>query len=635
MKVQNVVLTAWSLLWLAGCAAAPKPAPPMMIPPPAVPEIAKVPAPDMSPVPAPAHLFVRATWKSPAESLKTLEAIVGRPLEPFVQDAIGDAEVAELLAREAPGHAVVPVDPNASATQDRDRPPGLGGAFSLPLRDFARARAYAELHASVEAVRPGVVRIRRGAGEKPACTLAVAAGVAPARLVCGDSDNDVDALLPWLTRTAPLETGQTSDLVITASGPVLWAAVERHLPEILDGMNRSRRIEAAQQRWLEDGVQLLREAKGMDLTLSIDPKEVRLAFGFDVSGSKSRFTSFAFSGKPTGLPPELSRVPPGATIVGFSSGMDAALGRAFLREIIELENGREYRPMPPAGRDKRIALADRAPFFAPFFYVRGEVEPTPARRNESHGEKLLREERSAVGWSLALVDAPPAEMLSFVSDLVAEGQRSSRAPKGKSPPPAFRMAPAPASFPAGSKAVVFESDHYDYSPQTGKSLPAKKQNVVLVLSPAGTAGTGARTLVSLGVDTKELARRAKAFLDPATRERESEERDAILKADFTGASAGFALVPSSISRAVSSVLGTSSPLRGTPHRGETPVPFVLRREKDGGRLVAEVRLHDKSVVDAGAMARFGLDMLGMVMRRDGSGGGGILVPGPMPATAPD
>jgi hypothetical protein len=65
-------------------------------------------------------------------------------------------------------------------------------------------------------------------------------------------------------------------------------------------------------------------------------------------------------------------------------------------------------------------------------------------------------------------------------------------------------------------------------------------------------------------------------------------------------------------------MGTTNPLRGVPNGGKTPVSMVIRPTKGGAELTAEIRVHEPSMADAGAAARFGLDILSMsgVMRRD-------------------
>jgi hypothetical protein len=120
--------------------------------------------------------------------------------------------------------------------------------------------------------------------------------------------------------------------------------------------------------------------------------------------------------------------------------------------------------------------------------------------------------------------------------------------------------------------------------------------------------------LALGVDTKTLASKARAFLDESTKVEGATERNARLTADFQGASAGFVLFPAAVGKAIAAAASTSSPLRGTPNGGATPLPFVLRQEKDGARIVAELHVHEKSVTDGGALARFGLDLFQMAAR---------------------
>lgn len=606
--------------FVVGCSKPPAPPPP---PPAAVevapPPLAKIEPPDLSPVAAPATLFVRASWKNPAASLKTLEGIIGRPLDPFVQEAIGDAEVAELLAFDAPAHAVLLADPLAKPSGNHDLPDGMSGVFSLPLKDYARARSYAERHANVEPVRNGVVRVRRGSGERPMCSLAVSAGAAPARLVCGDTDAIVDSVLPWLTRTAAIDTTQQSDLEIVASGPVLWNALQPHLGEITRELS-GRRHNPANQRWADETFALVQDTKQVDMRITLDKKDIRWSYGFEIAGKKSSFTQLLLSGKPTGMPAELARVPADATFLGFSSGLDAALARKLFGELLHTIADESRKDPVRNTIEKETWIATRAPFFAPFAFVRGEAVPEPIKSSEYSANRRLREERAAVGWEIAIVEEAPTDFIKYVVDSVAVMEKLQKSERKNAPPLPFKVGAAPAGFPTGSKAVVFTSKHYDYSPQ-GKNLPDKKQLITLVLSPHGK-----KTIMALGVDTKALALRVKEMTSGTGPVPGTEERNAQLADDFKGASMGFAVLPANISKTASAVLATSSPLRGTPNGGVTPVPFVVRLEKDGTRLVAEMHMHEKSVTDAGAMARFGLDMLAMVMRKSPSRSDGMFVP---------
>lgn len=602
------------LLLPTACSKPPAPPPP---PPPVVetppPPLPKIEAPDLSPVAAPSTLFLRASWKSPAASLKTLEAVVGRPLEPFVQEAIGDAEVAELLSFEAPAHAVILADPVARPSGNRDLPDGMSAVFSLPLKDFARARSYAERHANVEPVRSGVVRVRRGGGDRPACSLAISAGAAPARLVCGDTDAAVDSVLPWLTRTAPNDATQQADLEVVASGPVLWAALQPHLGEITRELSgRRRRGGIGNPRWSEETFALVQDTKQVDMHITLDKKDIRWSFGFEIAGKKSAFTQLALSGKPTGMPPELERSAAEATFMGFSSGLDAGLARKMLGDLIETIADDTSKDRLREMLQKETWISAKAPFFAPFAFVRGEAVAEPRKPEERSADRRLREERAAVGWEIAIVDEAPADFIKYATDSVKLMETAQKASRKNAPPLPWRLGAAPAGFPAGSKALVFTSKHYDYSPQ-GKAMPDKKQNITLVLSPFGK-----KTIMAVAVDTKDLAQRVKAMTTGTGPVAGTEARNAQLAEDFKGASAGFAVLPANIGKAASAVMATSSPLRGTPHGGVTPVPFALRLEKGGTRLVAEMHLHEKSVTDAGAMARFGLDMFAMVMRRSPS-----------------
>ena len=88
-------------------------------------------------------------------------------------------------------------------------------AVSIPLKNFDLAAAAAERDGKVTQIHPGVLRLPGKHGDKEPCDLAMAAGDAPARLVCGAGERDLDALRGWLVRGLSRTSPDTTDLVAT------------------------------------------------------------------------------------------------------------------------------------------------------------------------------------------------------------------------------------------------------------------------------------------------------------------------------------------------------------------------------------------------------------------------------------
>src|SRR5205085_1225888 len=88
-------------------------------------------------------------------------------------------------------------------------------AFSIPLRSLDDAKAAAEKDGKLTQLRPGVYQIgKRRSGKDLTCNMAASLGDAPTRLVCGQRDRDLEALLPWMTRGMPTATVGTGDIHI-------------------------------------------------------------------------------------------------------------------------------------------------------------------------------------------------------------------------------------------------------------------------------------------------------------------------------------------------------------------------------------------------------------------------------------
>jgi hypothetical protein len=625
-------LVSLSALFVCACASPPPPKEPLVVPSAsAVPApVAKAPGPDLSPVATPPNVLLRGTWRSPAQTQKAMETILGRSLEAFVQDKIGDPEVAELLDRTSPVHVALltntPTDgaagPRTSGRRlfDHDE---IAGAFSLPLRDFASARAFAERHATLEPMGPGIVQVRRTeiGDDDVRCALSVAVGSAPARLVCAERSLRLDAVVPWMTRNLPNEAPADEDWTFVGSGPVLRALVGGK--GLDDALSSSPSAELSSgTAHLRDTLRLfLDDAKQVEFRAKLDPHDTRMSFALEVAGKSSPLTKLLFSGQPTGAPPELRRAPAEVTNVGFSGGADAEIGRKLLTDLLVHDFARHasHTHAQPYGDQAAMQrLIDRFPAFAPFWFVRGVAPRESVPRNEKWLARRVREERALLGWVGIGVAMPQADLYGYFADMlkVANGQAAKSS--GSTRKPVGRTGAPPRGFPAGSKAIYLTSDHTDWTAgqRAGQALPVLNQTISVVFSPMAPGSD--KTLVVIGVDTKDLAAHTKELLQDGTPDEALRTRAGQIEADFQGAVAGMSVIPSVIGDAVAASMGTTNPLRGVPNGGKTPVSMAIRPTKGGAELTAEIRLHEPSMADAGAAARFGLDILSMsgVMRRD-------------------
>ena len=211
-------------LVLAGPLACEPAAPPVVPVAPATPAVAtgvavvQPPAYDLAPVAEPNDVVGLVRWKSASIDLTNLSSctnIAGaildqvprigltKALEKSYRDQIDAAELAGLVALDAPVDAVV--------TLDSSRTPKPVFAFAVGLTSLEGAKHAASAKGLISEIVPGVWRI----GEKDRhgfnCAIVVSAGATPARLVCAEKEKDLTALAPYLTRTLPTLAPAASD----------------------------------------------------------------------------------------------------------------------------------------------------------------------------------------------------------------------------------------------------------------------------------------------------------------------------------------------------------------------------------------------------------------------------------------
>jgi hypothetical protein len=171
------------------------------------------PAPDVSPVPAPAGLGFTVHLAHPRATFQQLSSLLGSIAATFAGASKLDPESLVALAIGAPVGAIVDLDqPIDLAVSDVDTPEGspkIAGAVALT--DLAAARELLEKYYKATPTSPGITRLEPrddapdGASPRP-CVLAAASGpdaTAPrtTRLVCGERLDAVRHLGPYLTRT--------------------------------------------------------------------------------------------------------------------------------------------------------------------------------------------------------------------------------------------------------------------------------------------------------------------------------------------------------------------------------------------------------------------------------------------------
>ncbi|MFO0587110.1 MAG: hypothetical protein U0441_06220 [Polyangiaceae bacterium] len=225
MRKSRFGAVSLAILGLCGCGPAPAPQPP---PTPtasvkpvetAAPTASVAAGPDLSPVAEPSDVVAIARWKSPIATASNLASCAGvapvivevnarmavnMVLQEVLRRPVDVRKVASLVALDAPVDVVASLDPGAKV-----RPPMVAVAMGLTSLDSAKVAITPEGQEPAE-ITPGLwgQKGKRGI----ACGVAASAGATPARLVCAESEKSLEALAPYLARTAPSVDLGTSDM---------------------------------------------------------------------------------------------------------------------------------------------------------------------------------------------------------------------------------------------------------------------------------------------------------------------------------------------------------------------------------------------------------------------------------------
>lgn len=211
-------------LLLAGPLACEPAAPavvPTAPPPPAATGVAVAvpPAYDLAPVAEPADVIGLVRWKSPSVDINNLGSCsnipggmleqlprigLGKAFQKGFRDQVDGAELAGIVALDAPVDAVVTLD-------GASRSPKPVFAVAVGLSSLEGAKHAASAKGGLTEIVPGVWRIGDKERRGLSCAVVVSSGATPARLVCAEREKDVATLAPYLTRTLPTQAPASAD----------------------------------------------------------------------------------------------------------------------------------------------------------------------------------------------------------------------------------------------------------------------------------------------------------------------------------------------------------------------------------------------------------------------------------------
>jgi hypothetical protein len=390
--------------------------------------------PDLTPVQAPENLVAFGRLGNPGGAVDTVAGWAKLPVDFRRLIQQNEPELGRLLVYEAPIEFAVALDPRA--TGDVPQPFAV---FSVGLGSVEGAVQFAKHQGqSVRMVRPGVYRVSKRS-DGPACAVAAALGKAPARLVCGERDDDVDALLPYATRGLPNENMGSADLHMELRAAPLRRLYGNQLrkmktvmmPFLLRELSldspRFDRALADAAHGLADEILSLSEdidSVSVDSWLKKDAGmiESKAVLRFKGSGSWTVQTVLDAASRGKGVPASFWKLPKDSELGSFGFGANPKRYDAMKKTIGELVDGLlEHEKMPRRLRDQIAdVLQDTFTTEGGVVYGHGEVAGDPAEANAWKGSGLgLRERiRSQLGWYVVGVEEKAPKYKGYFDKIV-------------------------------------------------------------------------------------------------------------------------------------------------------------------------------------------------------------------------
>jgi hypothetical protein len=422
-----------ALVAVTSCGGSPPPPPqaapaPVAAPPP--------PPPDVSAVPSPAGLVAFARVSRPSAALKTAMGWAHLP-------PVRPSDVNRALAGENIGDVVDLDQPIDVALVNGGRGLVPAWAVSAGVRSLEAARSALSDRFTLAPADHGVLKIKPagdGAAERP-CEIAPAAGASPFRLVCGASDEALDYLAAYLTRTSPRQAWESDVHAEVFMDPVKpFAKMMRgQAPALLESMLDLRKRDPALAELVEalvgDLVDLVGDLGKTELDLKLDPEGLSAAFhaGFLSKTSLLAKMATAHPERADAPLPAFWRLPDDSDTAFFSRGADTKdLDHAKDLAIRAIE-GTLGREGLPEAEQKAVGLALHDILTdAPLVYARGSdvvaVQKALVQfQTAKEGAPKEQAARAAIepylGFWVFGFDEPPARLQGVMKGLVAAWNR--------------------------------------------------------------------------------------------------------------------------------------------------------------------------------------------------------------------
>ncbi len=591
-------------------------------------------APDLSPVAAPADLFLVGRFKDPGAAIDTISNWAGLPVSWRQLIAKHQPEASRIVAFDAPVDIAAALNPKGMGQL-----PTPFAVVSVGLNSLDEAVSFARKQGEdVHEMSSGVYRV--GDGSHPSCAVAAAVGKVPARLVCGRRRDDVDALLPYVTRGMPSEDLGQNDLHIELRAEPFRRQYANQLRDVntvlpafllkefsIDNPSFNRAMADGIHGLGDEFLALVEDLDAIKVDARIDKaKQEAVATGAIKFRGDSSWTVHTLldTAKRAGPPPDMFwKLPKDVGSAGFGVSYNPDRYKDISRTAQEMADGlMSYEKVPRRVRDEAVdAIGQVFKLKGAYVYARGDVSIPASKDANRKRDRAI----SGLGWNVIGIDTKPAELKKLLSSLATvynDGQLKKlldkHTSKHKKDLPTLKVhaargagiAPGSTAYDLVLPGSMFEAHHYSFgAAQKPKKKAAKPKTpkpvtVSIVLMPEGD-----QSWIGISADTKELYARL-AQIHKGKDTLASRDGLAELKSAraITGGFVTLAGFTHSMRSDLSRTLGPGftksldKVFDALPHHGETPVPYTFMVTQDGGTALTWSISAPKAVVaDLGAL----------------------------------
>jgi hypothetical protein len=586
----------------------------------------------LTPVPAPGELFLVGRWRNPGATADTLMRWSNLPFDWRRLLQAREPELSATVALDAPVEVAVAADTRAT-----DRLEQPFAVFSIGLVSLEQARRYVQDKGErLQRSMPGVYRIDDGGDLS--CAIAASLGPTPARFVCGDRPQDLDALLPYATRGLPREPLPEADIVVELRaeplrqvyGPTLRQYRSVALPLLLrnvqlDSPQLERALAHAAYGLADELWALVQDMERLRLELSArsDTAELELRPRAQFRAESSwTVQSLIEMGQRSRTPPAAFwRLPRDASLANFGVGMEPSRSAEIRRTLAELvDGGLLHLKASRRLRNRLVELVNES-YAGPGWSVYAEGAVAPDAEPSASGADRERDElRRALGWHVLGLEEKPARVKEYLSRLVGAYTdpelcrllNAHRVASSKIPRLSARRSPA-RGLGTGSVQCEFvlPGEAFSaYDEARDQLVPGKPLSVFVVLMPDGeSTWLGLSAERDTVIEKLATVRSGDASATLAGQAGLSSLRSERVVRGGYMTLAGLA-TSDLIQQAAELGDPVASLMAGVPNRGQTPITWTSWVSREGGTHVdARVRVPKAVLQDLLAAAlSAGLDL---------------------------